>query len=178
MDEAHLSSNSAANGLPGQTSSPTCTPVPARFGSAPAVLHEIRHALARLIETGEPTCIDLAALPFGPGDQEQLLDALGSGEVRASIDALGETRIQETRYSGVWLVDYYNTEGERIGLQIEVATVPRLLQAQPEGLPAALDALAARLATMPSADPASPPVSHPEGNPFSNPSVAGSKHHG
>lgn len=111
------------------------------------MLHQIRHALARLIETGEPTCIDLAALPFGPGDQEQLLTRLGEGEVRASIDALGATHIRETRYRGVWLVDYRDSEDGRIGLQIEVARVPRLLEAQPESLPATLTALTATLAT-------------------------------
>ncbi|WP_328983882.1 hydrogenase expression/formation C-terminal domain-containing protein [Thiorhodovibrio winogradskyi] len=133
----------------------------ARFGSASAVLHEIRHALARLIETGEPSCIDLAALPFGPGDREQLLGALGEGEVRASIDALGATHIRETRYSGVWLIDYRDSEDERIGLQIEIAPVPRLLPAQAEALPAALDALTSALAS----------------NLFPNPSDSGSKPH-
>jgi hydrogenase-1 operon protein HyaF len=127
-----------------------------------AVLHQIRHALAHLIHTGEPDCIDLAALPFGSGDQQQLLAALGEGEVRASVDALGETRIRETRYSGVWLVDYRNSEDERIGLHIEVALVPRLLQAQPESLPLALDMLTTALAA----------------NPLPHLSVSGSKHHG
>ena len=46
----------------------------------------------RLADTGEPTRIDLAALPFGPGDEKRLLGWLGRGEVSATIDALGPTR--------------------------------------------------------------------------------------
>ena len=38
------------------------------FGQVAPVLHEIRHALSRLVETGEPTRIDLSAMPYGPGD--------------------------------------------------------------------------------------------------------------
>lgn len=170
--------NAPAGSPQGSADSPGCASGPARFGSAPAVLHQIRHALAHLIATGEPSCIDLAALPFGPNDQEQLLDALGAGEVRASIDALGETRIQETRYNGVWLVDYRNGEDERIGLQIEIAPVPRLLQAPPEALAPALDSLTAALAAASQTAQATPAVADPELASPLNPSVSGSTHHG
>ena len=87
--------------------------------NAVPILHEIRHALARLVASGERTVIDLQAIPFGPGDEERLLERLGSGEVTATIDALGPTRVRETAYSGVWVVDYRDTEDTRIGLQIE-----------------------------------------------------------
>lgn len=135
-----------------------CSAPPLDFGASAAVLHEIRHALTRLIETGEPTCIDLAALPFGPGDQQRLLAALGHGEVAATVDALGQTQIQETRYSGVWLVDYRDGEDERIGLQVEIAPVPRLLQAQPESLPDALAALTGTLAATSASHPSFNPI--------------------
>jgi hydrogenase-1 operon protein HyaF len=114
-------------------------------GNALPVLHEVRHALERLIATGEGTQIDLNAIPFGPGDQKRLTDLLGTGEVSATIDALGPTRVQETAIPGVWLVDYHNAEGQRLALHIEIATIPGILAAQPEDLSTALAALDARL---------------------------------
>ncbi|MGB5834738.1 MAG: hydrogenase expression/formation C-terminal domain-containing protein [Thiohalocapsa sp.] len=115
------------------------------FGNALPILSEIRHALARLAKTGQSTCIDLAAVPFGPGDEERLLELLGCGEVQASIDALGPTRIWETRFPGVWVLDHSNTEHRRIAFQIEVDEVPQILRTQGADLDASLMALDARL---------------------------------
>jgi hydrogenase-1 operon protein HyaF len=106
------------------------------------ILHEIRHALTRLAETGETTSIDLRAIPFGPGDEERLLQTLGEGEVRAQVEALGTTRIWESGYAGVWVVDYYNTEGERIAFQIEVTDLPQILRSDREDIARAAAALA------------------------------------
>jgi hydrogenase-1 operon protein HyaF len=117
------------------------------FGNALPVLSEVRHALARLIDAGEPTQIDLGAMPFGPGDEEQLMALLGSGEVSATIDALGPTRIRETAFGGVWVVEYLNTEEQRVALHLEIDEVPRLLRSQPDDLTDALTALDARLVT-------------------------------
>ena len=36
------------------------------------ILHEVRHALERLIQTGEPTTIDLRSIPLAPGEDEQI----------------------------------------------------------------------------------------------------------
>jgi hydrogenase-1 operon protein HyaF len=101
------------------------------------VLHEIRHALERLRQTGEPTIIDLTAMPFGPGDEGGLFDALGSGEVSATVAALGETRIRETSYAGVWIVEHLSVEERRLALHVEVADVPFLLKTPAEDLEAA-----------------------------------------
>jgi hydrogenase-1 operon protein HyaF len=100
------------------------------YGNALPILSEVRHALARLVATGESTRIDLAALPFGPGDEDRLMELLGQGEVTATVDALGPTRIRETRFSGVWIVDYANADDQRVALHIEVAEVPQILCAQ------------------------------------------------
>jgi hydrogenase-1 operon protein HyaF len=125
-----------------------------RLGTADPVLHEVRHALTRLIETGETTKIDLRAMPFGPGDLERLLAFLGTGEVQASVDALGPTRVQETGVSGVWLIDYLNSEAQRLALHLEIATVPEILCPQPQDLTDAIAALDARL----SPDRSDPPL--------------------
>ena len=116
------------------------------WGNAIPILHEIRHGLRRLVEGGETSLIDLQAIPFGPGDEERLLSLLGQGEVEARLDALGPTHLRETAIPGVWLVDHRNRAGDRIGLQVEISTVPEILRTQPQDLSRALAALDARMA--------------------------------
>ncbi|MBK5931922.1 hydrogenase expression/formation C-terminal domain-containing protein [Halochromatium salexigens] len=130
---------------------------PQHFGNALPILNEIRHALERFAEQGEPTRIDLAAMPFGPGDEDRLMALLGQGEVEASVDALGPTRVWETRFPGVWVLDYANVEGERIALQIEVDEVPQMLRTQRADITDSLAALDAALAAATTADPAGEP---------------------
>jgi hydrogenase-1 operon protein HyaF len=110
------------------------------------VLHEVRHALANLLATGEGTVIDLFAIPFGPGDERTLLEALGEGEVTAHLHALGESRIVETAYPGVWLIDHHNADGQRVAYHIEIANVPQVLSAQPEDVADGLRRLESALA--------------------------------
>ena len=98
------------------------------------ILHQVRHALELLINRGKTTTIDLSAIPFASGDEEQLRATLGAGEVVATIDALGETTVLETAYAGVWLVEHFSPERVRIALHLEVAKVPFLLKAQNEDL--------------------------------------------
>ena len=126
--------------------------------NAVPILHEVRHALQRLVESGETTVIDLQSIPFGPGDEADLCATLGTGEVTARLDALGESRITETVYPGVWIVDHYNTHGQRIAYQIEVATVPMVLVAQSDDIVDGLRRLEAALAEP--AEPESRPASN------------------
>ena len=109
------------------------------------LLHEIRHALEKLLETGEATVIDLRSIPLAPGEDEAILDTLGAGEVRASMDALGPSEIYETRHAGVWVVTHYNESEEMIGRFIEVTEIPAVLKAQREDVDQALQDLAERL---------------------------------
>lgn len=99
-------------------------------GNIEPVLNEVAHALDRLMADGEPTTIDLGRLPFGPGEIEELEDQLGSGEIKAELDALGESRIRETIYPGVWWLEHCNTAGELAGRYIEITHVPDILKAQ------------------------------------------------
>jgi hydrogenase-1 operon protein HyaF len=121
---------------------------PEVWGNTLPILHEIRHGLQRLADSGERSLIDLHALPFGPGDEDRLLDILGRGEAQARINALGPTWIYETVFPGVWLVDHRNTDDERIALQIEVAAIPEILCAQPRDICDALEALNSRLSAL------------------------------
>jgi hydrogenase-1 operon protein HyaF len=101
---------------------------PAQVGNALPVVHEIFHALRRLLEHGKATVIDLRAIPFGPGDEERLFTLLGRGEVQASLSALGTSHIWETAYPGVWIVDHANDADERVALQVEITRFPNILR--------------------------------------------------
>lgn len=117
------------------------------FANTLPLLHEIRHALARLVEEGEPTVIDVQSIPMGPGDMRRLLDALGEGEVRAEFEALGKTVIRESRYSGVWIVEHLNGSGGIAGRFVEITWIPSVLQAQREDVEAGLKELGDALAS-------------------------------
>lgn len=115
-------------------------------GNTLPLLHEIRHALERLVASGEPTVIDVQSLPMGPGDLDRLMAALGNGEVRAELEALGTTVVRESRYSGVWIIEHLNGKGGIASRFVEITWIPELLQAQAEdvqkGLKELVDALA------------------------------------
>ena len=111
------------------------------------LLHEIRHALEKLLDTGEASVIDLRSIPLAPGEDEAILDTLGAGEIQARMDALGPSEIDETRYAGVWVVTHYNESGEMIGRFIEVTEIPEVLKAQREDVAQALQGLGVRLET-------------------------------
>lgn len=114
--------------------------------NARPILHEIRHAVAKLLESGEETVIDLRGLPLSDLDQDFLVEQLGTGELECRLDALGKSVIRETAYHGVWLVTHYN-EGERvIGRFVEVTYVPTILKSDPIDIRSDLDRLTERLA--------------------------------
>lgn len=105
---------------------------PPGTGNVIPILHEIRHALSQLALADEATLIDLAAIPFGPGDKEELLRILGEGEIKATLQALGESLIQETAYPGVWVVTHHSPQGIELTTHIEITRTPSLLNT-PEG---------------------------------------------
>jgi len=107
-------------------------------GNVRPLLHEIRHALERLLAGEDGTVIDLRSLPLAPGEERRIEEALGEGEVRAELNALGLSTIQETAYPGVWLITHRNTEDEIVGRLIEVTRLPPLLESQPEDMRAGL----------------------------------------
>jgi hydrogenase-1 operon protein HyaF len=110
------------------------------------LLHEIRHALVKLLADGGNTVIDLRSIPLAPGEEQKLLDKLGQGEVYARLHALGPTEIVETRYPGVWVVVHSNNDNEVIGKFIEVCDMPDLLRSQQEDIRHGLEQLQAQLA--------------------------------
>jgi len=109
------------------------------------LLHEIRHALAQLLEQGKETVIDLRSIPLAPGEEAAIEQALGEGEVQAALSALGPSDFRETSYPGVWVVTHYNRDDQVVGKFVEVATVPSLLRSQTADMAAGLRRLETRL---------------------------------
>jgi len=93
-----------------------------------AVLHELAAALTRLLELGETSTIDLRGLPLSPADYELLEDGLGRGEVRAELDALGRSSIEETAFAGIWWTRHYNSDGTLASELLEVTFCPEILR--------------------------------------------------
>jgi len=109
---------------------PVRAAVPFNRGNVKPLLNEIIHALDRLLGDDEPTVIDLASLPFAPGEIDELESTLGAGELRAELDALGKSLIRETAYPGVWWVEHRNAESEVVGRYIEITRSPEILMSQ------------------------------------------------
>jgi hydrogenase-1 operon protein HyaF len=121
--------------------------------NARPLLHEIRHALERLLGTGEETVIDLRSLPLGESGERHLLEELGSGELECRLDALGKSTVQESAYHGVWVVTHENPAGAVIARFVEVTFLPALLKSDPLDVRSALDRLAERLDAGPGESP-------------------------
>ena len=109
------------------------------------LLHEIKHALDNLIETGRTSIIDLRSIPLAPGEEDKILNTLGRGEVLAQLNALGLSEVIETQYAGVWIITHYNDEEHIISRFIEVTTMPEILCSQTEDIMAAYSHLTLEL---------------------------------
>jgi hydrogenase-1 operon protein HyaF len=120
--------------------------VEAATGNVEPLLHEIRHALRRVVAGKKGTVIDLRGLPLAPGEEQRIEDTLGQGEVRAELSALGTTVVQETSYPGVWLVTHRNVEDAVVARFIEVTAMPELLMSQREDIECGLSLLEDELA--------------------------------
>jgi hydrogenase-1 operon protein HyaF len=105
---------------------------PGLTGNAPPLLREISELLRCLLETGETAAIDLSALPLTPADLDWLRDKLGEGEIAVTLQASGESTLNETACPGVWWVTHHNEQGAVTSQFIEVSFVPELVKAHPQ----------------------------------------------
>ena len=110
-----------------------------------ALLQELRDMLQVLIKTGEHNYIDIRSLPLLPGELDSLKEILGTGEVEATVNALGPTLIRETQIPGIWWVTHKNTNHEILSEFIEVTTLPEILVTQHHDLHESPDLLKRRM---------------------------------
>jgi hydrogenase-1 operon protein HyaF len=96
-------------------------------GGVAAILSELATLLERLVRGEPPGSIDLRSLPMSPRDRAELQRVLGDGEVQATVDAQGLSKMRETRVSGVWWVEHFDQQGALIAELLEVSRVPEML---------------------------------------------------
>jgi HupH hydrogenase expression protein, C-terminal conserved region len=99
-------------------------------GNIEPLFHQIRHALQRLLREGSGVVIDLKAIPLAPGEEERILQLLGSGEVCAELNAFGRSEVRETAFPAVWVVTHYDTQDAPRTRFIEVTRIPPILCSQ------------------------------------------------
>lgn len=112
--------------------------------NAPALLTEIE---ARVAESsarrGTGThVINLSLLPFTPEDGVWLDRCLGRGTVTILSRGYGNCRITATALSGVWWVQYFNSQDALILNSIEITAVPDVARAAREDLQDSAERLA------------------------------------
>jgi hydrogenase-1 operon protein HyaF len=103
-------------------------------GNIAPLLHEIGHALERLVGQGEASVIDLRGIPLAPGEEGRILEFLGIGEVRAEFEASGRSTVNESRFPGVWVVTHHDATGDVMSRLIEITRFPEILRSQAEEL--------------------------------------------
>lgn len=110
-------------------------------GNAPALLREIAEMLRRLLTSGDSSAIDLQALPLTPMDLDWLRGQLGEGEIAITLNADGESSLNETACPGVWWVTHRNRQGAVTAQFIEVAYVPEVVKAHHDDVKIGLEHL-------------------------------------
>lgn len=120
-------------------------------GGVTAILSEIVRLLEHLAAADAPAAIDLRSLPMSPQDRTELQCALGEGEVQATVNAEGVSRIHETGVPGVWWVEHRDRNGELIAEMLEVTRVPQILASADDEIAASARALREQIAPTPGA---------------------------
>jgi hydrogenase-1 operon protein HyaF len=113
--------------------------------NAQPVLHEVRHALDKLIQQHESTVIDLHALPMTKIDFDEIFDTLGRGELHIVFNGLGKSEIWDTYYQGVWVIEHHPYFTDDCQYFIEINKVPDLLVFRQKDLSDSLSCLEKKL---------------------------------
>lgn len=117
-------------------------------GNASVLLREIADRVRRLIDSGETSAIDLLAMPLNATDLDWLRERLGAGEIRITLDADGESTLNETNCPGVWWVMHHNPSGGVMSAFIEVTHVPELVKAHVDDVRSGLERLDVLIANL------------------------------
>jgi hydrogenase-1 operon protein HyaF len=108
-------------------------------GLANALLREIADHLLTVSQGGDRRVVELTNLPLNESDIQLLQEKLGRGEVEARINAAGPTEVFETSFPGVWWVKYLGEDEHVITQQLEIGTVPLILEAHREDIRASAE---------------------------------------
>lgn len=103
-------------------------------GNAWPLMMEIAEMVRTLVDSGETAAIDLSALPLTPADKEWLRERLGSGQIHVTLEAEGQSSLDETACPGVWWVTHRDTRDRVMAEFIEVTMVPDLVKAHPDDI--------------------------------------------
>jgi len=95
-----------------------------------SLMAEIQTGLQTLCDAGTSTVIDLKTQPFSAIEIADVQADLGTGEVTATLEAMGRSTVSETALPGVWLVEHRDAAGRLQTQQIEITTIPEILCAQ------------------------------------------------
>jgi len=87
----------------------------------------------------------MKTIPISHDSYQQLQYVLGSGELSATIHALGKSTVRETAISGVWWIIHYNDEDEVIADLIEVTSIPEILTSDRGDMQNSLEELKRRI---------------------------------
>jgi hydrogenase-1 operon protein HyaF len=118
-------------------------------GGVAAILSELVTLLERLVDGEASGTIDLRSLPMSPLDRAELQRLLGDGEVQATVNAQGLSKMRETGVSGVWWIEHFDQQGELTAELIEVSRVPQILLSASDEIAAGARALRAQIAMAP-----------------------------
>lgn len=120
-------------------------PNPSQGENAYALLHEIVACLQTLLTDGEPSRIDLQAIPLGEEDATLLRENLGEGPIQAEVADEGYVQIIETAIAGVWWLVELDEDEQVLAEYLEINFTPEVLQISAELVEDGRSALQARL---------------------------------
>lgn len=117
-------------------------------GNLQSILTEMTYAVEQLLQKKKTHSIDLRAMPWSSGEEAQLEEYLGQGEIHIELNALGKSFFNETQFSGIWLVTHYNEDDEVIGKLIEVTYMPDMIFSRHEDVKDSLERLQQKIRPM------------------------------
>jgi hydrogenase-1 operon protein HyaF len=109
-------------------------PVPPGAMNSPALMTEIRAAVADYRPGRDPHVINLTLLPLTPDDLALLDRALPAGSVAILSRGFGNCRVSSTAIRNLWRVQYFNNMQTLILNTLEITRVPEVALAAEEDL--------------------------------------------
>ncbi|MDD4601319.1 hypothetical protein SDC9_08929 [bioreactor metagenome] len=113
---------------------------------AKVVLIEIKEALSRFLETGQPWTIFIDKMALDFEERKAIRDILGQGNITVNFkDEAEPVEWLESGVAGVWYGVFYNASGNPILETIEVSAFPELAAAQHDDTVKGIEAITAKI---------------------------------